>query len=414
MTTNNNLIQTKEELDSFISQNWNVINQYIDEKMSKLTVPFYSSIDIRESRTKYAPVDNNIYPAGFNNLCLLDLDASAKAIKEALKSFGDNVQKVGIIPESHTKNTFYLDHLAMLGKAVRDAGFDVVFLGLDQNLFNSSEQTELNLVSHSGFDVSLYRTNVLDGRFQVLGNELESVDVAILNNDQSTPLDVNWSELKTPVIPTPKIGWFRRQKPTHFQFYNQVVQEFCQHFNIDSNLIQAKFKSVPDVDFMNKDGLEKLSAAVDELLGELPAESHVFVKAGQGTYGMGISVVQSGKEIIEMNRKMRNKMDIGKNKIKFTTALTQESVETILKYDEMPAEVTIYQINGKSVGGFMRANSEKDSHSNLNSRGMVFKKFCISEIRQNQDHKAKEATYSIIARLSTLASAYEIEEVIKE
>lgn len=414
MTTDGHPIQTKEALDSFISQNWNDINQYIDEKMSKLTVPFYSSIDIRESRTKYAPVDNNIYPAGFNNLCLLDLDASAKAIKEALKSFGDNVQKVGIIPESHTKNTFYLDHLAMLGKAVRDAGFDVVFLGLDQNLFSSPEQTELNLVSHSGFDVSLYRTNVLDGRFQVLGNELESVDVAILNNDQSTPLDVNWSELKTPVIPTPKIGWFRRQKPTHFQFYNQVVQEFCQHFNIDSNLIQAKFRSVPEVDFMNKDGLEKLSTAVDELLGELPAESHVFVKAGQGTYGMGISVVQSGKEIIEMNRKMRNKMDIGKNKIKFTTALIQESVETILKYDEMPAEVTIYQINGKSVGGFMRANSEKDSHSNLNSRGMVFKKFCISEIRQNQDHKAKEATYSIIARLSTLASAYEIEEVIKE
>jgi glutamate--cysteine ligase len=74
--------------------------------------------------------------------------------------------------------------------------------------------------------------------------------------------------------------------------------------------------------------------------------------------------------------------------------------------------VTIYLVGGKSVGGFMRANSERDSSSNLNSRGMVFKKFCISEIRQNQDHAAKEAVYSVIARLSTLAGARELKEIL--
>ena len=76
----------------------------------------------------------------------------------------------------------------------------------------------------------------------------------------------------------------------------------------------------------------------------------------------------------------------------------------------MPAEVTIYLINGKSVGGFMRANSEKDHQSNLNSRGMVFKKFCISEIRQNQDYKIKEAVYSVIARLSSIAAGLEAQQ----
>ena len=75
----------------------------------------------------------------------------------------------------------------------------------------------------------------------------------------------------------------------------------------------------------------------------------------------------------------------------------------------MPAEVTIYLIGGKSVGGFMRANSEKGSNENLNSKGMVFKKFCISEIRQNRDDVMKEAVYSIIGRLSCLASIVEYE-----
>ena len=61
----------------------------------------------------------------------------------------------------------------------------------------------------------------------------------------------------------------------------------------------------------------------------------------------------------------------------------------------------------------MRANSQKDNQSNLNSKGMVFKKFCISEIRQNQDFAIKEAVYSVIARLSTLAAGLEIKNLIK-
>ena len=105
-------------------------------------------------------------------------------------------------------------------------------------------------------------------------------------------------------------------------------------------------------------------------------------------------------------------MDVGKNKIKFTSVLIQEGIETILKYDEMPAEVSIYLIDGKSVGGFMRANSQKSTNANLNSRGMVFQKFCISEIKENQEHKCKEALYTLVARLATLASAYEIKEIL--
>ena len=106
-------------------------------------------------------------------------------------------------------------------------------------------------------------------------------------------------------------------------------------------------------------------------------------------------------------------MDVGKNSIKFTSLLVQEGVETIIKYDDMPAEITIYLINGKSIGGFMRANRERDSLGNLNSRGMVFRKLCMGDIKDSpEDHKIKEAMYSLIARLSTLASAYEIKEVL--
>jgi glutamate--cysteine ligase len=402
-----NKINTKEELEQFACHNWNEINAYIDDQMKDLPHPLYSSVDIREGKNKVAPVDHNIYPAGFNNLCALDLDASIPLFKKAIADLNSDAQEIAIIPESNTKNKFYLDHLAMLGKTLRDTGFNVHIISFDHALFTDGDY--LDLVSHSGFDIRIENAEMKDG---VLYSAGQKIDLAILNNDQSNPLPVEWNGIKTPIHPTPLIGWFKRQKITHFEYYKRVADEFCEKFSIEPSLIQASFRKVEDVDFSSKQGLETLASEVDELLKELPEGSKAFVKASQGTYGMGISVVSSGEEIINLNRKARNKMDVGKNKIKFTTLLVQEGVETILKYDDSPAEVAIYLVDGQSVGGFMRTNTDKDSNSNLNSRGMVFRKFCISEIRQDQDHKVKEALYSVVARLATLASSYEIKEVL--
>ncbi len=401
---------TKEELEAFVSSHWNEINDYIDSRMKELPTPIYSSVDIRESSTKFAAVDMNIYPAGFNNLCLLDLDYSSRIFKETIEhDFPEkSINTIGIIPESHTKNLFYLDHLAFLQKSLSDAGFEVYFLGLDKVLFENDED-KISLISHSKFEIEIHNAKVNDGLLFAGETEL---DLCILNNDQSNPLDIEWNKIKTPVVPTPQIGWFRRQKNEHFMIYCKVIREFAENFSVDPNLMMAKYKTLEGVDFSTKEGLDDLGAKVDELLAELPEKSKVFVKASQGTYGMGISVVSSGKEMVEMNRKKRDKMNIGKNKIKFTSVIIQEGVDSMVKYDDMAAEVAIYLVGGKPVGGFVRANSKKDAQENLNSAGMVFRKYCISEIRQNNDFQTKEAVYSVIARLSTMAGAIEIKDVI--
>lgn len=402
------MINTKEALDELITRNWNNVNAWIDARMSEVPVPIYSSVDIRESKNKYAPVDHNMYPAGFNNVCALDQDACSRTFDKSLRAYVPGAKRVAILPESNTKNLFYLDHLAILGKILRDAGFEVSVLSFDENLF--TESTTLNLISNSKFDIQIHKAKIVDG---IIHDHQGAVDLVILNNDQSKIIEIDWDSIKTPIMPTPKIGWFKRQKVRHFRHYKDVVDSFCKEFNIEPNLIMADFTCVDGVDFSSKDGLDRLAEAVDKVKGRiLNKDAKIYVKGSQGTYGMGIMVVDSGEDILTMNRKERNKMDIGKNSIKFTTLLVQEGVETILKYDEMPSEVTIYLVDGKGLGGFMRANGERDSHANLNSRGMVFKKYCISEIRENQDHKCKEAVYSVIARLATLAAGYEIKDVL--
>ena len=401
------MINTKEKLDEFIISNWNHINDYLDQEAKKYPVPFYNSVDIRESKNKYAPVDNNIYPAGFNNICMLDLDEASYQIKEYISQKNISSKTWGILIESHTKNTFYLDNLCFLRKAILEAGVNEChFISFDDHLFKDKRSIELE--TFSKFLISINRAEIKSNQIRI--NDI-SLDYVILNNDQSKPIDIDWNNIETSIVPTPEIGWFNRQKIDHFEKYYKVASEFAHKFNLDVELICAKFKAFYDVDFSTKDSFENLSNEVDELKKSLDENQKIFLKASKGTYGMGIQVISSGEDILKMNRKSRNKMDIGKNKIKFTDVLIQEGVDTVLSYDSMPAEVTIYLINGKSVGGFMRANKERDHQSNLNSKGMVFKKFCISEIRQNQDFTIKEAVYSVIARLSAIAAGLEIQDV---
>ncbi len=406
----NYAINDKETLEKFICKNWNRVNVYLDGVQKDLIIPFYSSIDIRESKTKYAPVDHNMYPAGFNNLCSVDLDAATRCMGFAIQHVRSGSKVIGILPEFHTKNTFYLENLFYLKRLVEDSGYEAHLFAPVSNIFEGADKLEL--FTHSKFPLTIYRAEYANGEFTCPLLPKVKFDMVILNHDQSSPIDIDWRASKIPVVPTPLLGWYQRQKNRHFCYYSKVTNKFCEEFSINPDLLQARFKSVNQVDFNQKDGLDRLAEAVDTLKTEIGSDRKVFVKASQGTYGMGIMVVDSGDDIRNINRKARNKMDVGKNSIKFTDVLVQEAVETAIKYDDMPAEVTIYQIGGKSIGGFMRANSEKGTAENLNSKGMIFAKFCISEIRQDQEHKSKEAVYSTIARLASIANGYEIKDVL--
>jgi glutamate--cysteine ligase len=408
-------IDTKQELEQFFCKNWNLVNEWIDREQSLLTQPLTSSVDIRESKQKYAPVDHNMYPAGFNNLCAKDLFKCADYFRERFEALKPGSKRIGILPESHTKNKYYLDHLYKLKDTIEMADYEVVLFSPDSHLFAEVSGNSLELESFSGSKLVIHKARLNKGLFVATDPSVNfEFDAILLNNDQSVPLEVEWKSVSTPVLPSPFAGWFQRQKIHHFTKYRETAERFARHFEINPELIQARFSSVDNVDFNTKEGLEEIANEVDNVLAGLPAGSSVFVKASQGTYGMGISVVSSGEEIISMNRKVRNKMDVGKNNLKFTSVLIQEGVETVLKYDDAPAEVTIYLVNGKSSGGFMRTNPLKGTQANLNAQGMIYQKLCLSDVKQDCDHTIKEAVYSVIARLSVLAASYEMKELLSK
>ncbi len=407
-------ISTKEELEQFFCHNLNSVNAWIDKEQALLPQPLTSSVDVRESTHKFAPVDHNMYPAGFNNICSKDLLHCADRFKEAFDAINPKIKRVGLLPESHTKNKYYLDHLHQLKSTIEMADVEVILFSPDKEMFAESGSNVITLESHSGHTVVIHQGQLMDGKFQSMSPDIKfDFDIVVLNNDQSNPLPIDWKSQTAPVLPSPFVGWYKRQKNHHFKCYRDVANRFAAHFEINPDLIQAHFTTVDNIDYNTKEGLDELGNEVDKLLATLPASSSVFVKASQGTYGMGISVVSSGEEIRSMNRKIRNKMDVGKNNLKFTSVLVQEGVETIVKYDGAPAEVTIYLVNGRASGGFMRTNPLKGTQANLNSQGMIYQKLCLSDVKQDCDHKIKEAVYSVVARLSVLAASYEMKELME-
>ncbi len=402
-------VNTKAELEKFLCHHWNDINRLLDDWQAKLPQPIYSSVDVRESHHKYAPVDHNLYPAGFNNICQKDLKRAATMFREALTKAVPGCARVALVPESHTKNKWYLDNVHFLRSTIEAGGLSVDVVSPDAALFTDAPRLELE--SQSGHGVTINFVRVRDGRFERADGSEAAYQAVVLNHDQSVPLDVDWAAFRVPVMPSPFAGWTRRQKNMHFRHYREQANAFCAHFGINPDLIQARFRAVDNVDFEAQSGLDGLAAAVDGLVGEIGPGAKVFAKASQGTYGMGIHVFSSGEEVRAMNRRTRNKMDVGKNNLKFTSVLVQEGVETVVKVEDAPAEITVYLVDGKGMGGFMRYNPERGTNANLNSQGMLYRKFCISDICQDTDTHIKEAAYTVVARLSVLAASHELREL---
>ena len=87
--------------------------------------PFYASVDLRNSGFKLAPVDTNLFPGGFNNLNPAFLPLSVQAAQIAVEKVCPEAHRLLIIPENHTRNTYYLRNVVELVNIMKAAGLDV-------------------------------------------------------------------------------------------------------------------------------------------------------------------------------------------------------------------------------------------------------------------------------------------------
>jgi glutamate--cysteine ligase len=394
------------------------IEQWFRNQWLDTAPPFYASVDLRNAGFKLAPVDTNLFPAGFNNLNPAFQPLCIQAIQAAVERFCPRACGILLIPESHTRNLYYLENLATLASLLELAGFQVTLGTLIPEI-----TAPHNLSLPSGRQITLMPLT-RDGNKIRAGDHTPCF--VLLNNDLSAGIPEVLQGLEQPVAPPAAMGWTRRRKSRHFALYSRVVGEFAGLVDLDPWLLDPAFRKCGQIDFQKREGEECLAHYVDEVLTEVRAKYRehgvserpfAIIKADAGTYGMNIMSVHSPEEARELNRKQRAKMARGKEGLAVTEVLVQEGVHTFETWEEAVAEPVVYMIDRYVVGGFYRVHAERGPDENLNAPGMTFHPLAFVEscIRPDRN-KAPDScpnrfyAYGVIARLALVAAAREMRE----
>lgn len=382
------------------------------------TPPFYGSVDLRHAGYKIAPVDLNLFPGGWNNLSAEMLPLAVQAAMNAIEHFCCDAKNLLLIPERHTRNPFYLQNVARLASLLRQAGLNVRLGSLAEDI---TAPTPLTLTDG--------QTLLLEPLVRQ-GNELGlagfSPCAILLNNDLSAGVPEILNGLEEQIILPPlHAGWTTRRKSQHFAAYDQVAQQFADHLGIDPWLLNPYFARCGQVDFHDRSGQDCLAQQVENVLEKIRAkyahygireEPFVIVKADAGTYGMGVMSVKSADEVRDLNRKQRNKMAVVKEGLSVQEVLVQEGVRTIERVNDAVAEPVVYMMDRYVVGGFYRIHAERGDDENLNAPGMNFEPLPFESgcnlpdcVQPSEQAPNRFYLYGVIARLSLLAAAVELE-----
>ena len=407
------------ELERRILDHDTTVERWLRTQWLEHTPPFYSSVDLRNAGFKLAPVDTNLFPGGFNNLNPAFLPLCVQAAMSAIEKICPEARNLLVIPENHTRNTFYLANILQLKRIFHQAGLNVRFGSLSPDI---TEPTTLTLPT--GEQITLEPLVRTDRR---LGLKNFDPCTILLNNDLSAGIPGMLEDLHEQyLLPPLHAGWSVRRKSRHFQAYEEVSKRFGKLLGVDPWLINPMFAKCGEVNFAEGAGMDCLTTNVDALLTKIKRKykeyginekPFVIVKADNGTYGMGIMTVRDVKDLDELSRKTRNKMSTTKDGQQLSEVIIQEGVQTHERINDAVAEPVVYMMDRYVVGGFYRVHADRGIDENLNAPGASFVPLAFADsgrlpqpgVKPGSSGPNRFYMYGVIGRLAMLAASYELE-----
>ncbi len=410
-----------QELERVVLDQRPEIERWFRTQWLQHEVPFYCSVDLRNSGFKLAPVDTNLFPGGFNNLNPDFLPLCVHAAMSAVQRVCHDARGFLLVPENHTRNLHYLHNVAVLQRILQGAGLEVRVGSLIPDL-----EAPMELATSGGETVLLEPIERRGHRVGVAGFDPCAV---LLNNDLSAGIPAILEAIEQPVVPPLVAGWATRRKSHHFHTYDRVAEDFAKLIGIDPWVVNPIFSQCGKVNFTQQEGEDCLAANVEFVLSEVHEKyAHygiteapfAIVKADAGTYGMGIMTVKSVDDVRNLNRKTRNKMSVIKEGQPVHEVIIQEGVYTFESVEGAVAEPVVYMVDQFVVGGFYRVHGGRGIDENLNSPGAQYAPLAFETDCHTPDCAGKPGdplnrfyTYGVIARLANLAAAIEVEELVR-
>ena len=400
------------ELEQRILDSMPAIERWFRLEWMEHTPPFYTSVDVRNSGFKLAPVDTNLFPSGWNNLTPEMLPLAVQAAMAAIEKICPEARNLLVVPENHTHNTFYLSNLLQLKRIFHQAGLNVRFGSLNPEI---KEPTSFNVPNGEVISIEpLIRSDTRLG--------LKDFDpcTILLNNDLSAGIPGMLEDLHEQfLLPPLHAAWSVRRKSRHFQAYEEVAKRFGKLLGMDPWLINPMYAKCGEVDFAAGVGMDSLSSNVDALLTKIRRKykeygindkPFVIVKADNGNCGMGIMTVRDVKDLDRQNIKAQEGLTL-------TEVIVQEGVLTNERVNDAVAEPVVYMMDRFVVGGFYRVHAERAVDESLSAPGASFVPLAFADSSRLPQPGRKPGSsspnrfymYGVIARLAMLAASYELE-----
>jgi glutamate--cysteine ligase len=400
------------ELEQHVLDSMPAIERWFRLEWMEHTPPFYTSVDVRNSGFKLAPVDTDLFPCGWNNLTPEMLPLAVQAAMAAIEKICPEARNLLVVPENHTHNTFYLSNLLQLKRIFHQAGLNVRFGSLNPEI---KEPTAFDVPNGEAITIEpLIRSDTRLG--------LKDFDpcTILLNNDLSAGIPGMLEDLHEQfLLPPLHAGWSVRRKSRHFLAYEEVAKRFGKLLGMDPWLINPMYAKCGEVDFAAGLGMDSLSSNVDALLTKIRRKykeyginekPFVIVKADNGNCGMGIMTVRDVKDLDLQNIKAQAGLTL-------TEVIIQEGVLTNERVNDAVAEPVVYMMDRFVVGGFYRVHAERAVDESLNAPGASFVPLAFADSSRLPQPGRKPGSsspnrfymYGVIARLAMLAASYELE-----
>ena len=349
------------ELEQRIIDSMPAIERWFRLEWMEHTPLFYSSVDIRNSGFKLAPVDTNLFPSGWNNLTEQMLPLAVQATMASIEKICPEARNLLIIPENDNRSPSYLASLAQLQRIFKMAGLNVRLGSISPDI---KKPTEIQLPN--GQSVLLEPVVRTKRR---LGVKHFDPCTILLNNDLSAGVPGILEDIyEQYMLPPLHAGWSVRSKARHFQSYEEVAKRFGKMLGIDHWLIHPLYAKAEGLNFAQRTGMEQLATQIDALLTKvrrkykeygIKEKPFVMVKADNGTHGQGVMTVRDAKELGALLDVAGSKLGFVRDGVSVHDVIIQEGVQTSERMHDAVAEPVVYTLDRYVVGGFYRMHPER-------------------------------------------------------
>jgi glutamate--cysteine ligase len=405
------------ELEQRILDSMPAIERWFRLEWMEHTPAFYCSVDVRNAGFKLAPVDTDLYPAGWNNLTQSMLPLAVQAAMAAIEKICPEARNLLIVPDNNIRNTFYLSNLARLRSIFHMAGLNVRIGSINPEVKKS---TTLELPG--GDSITLEPVVRTKGRLGV--KDFDPCTI-LLNNDLVAGVPGILEDLHEQyLLPPLHASWTTRRKSTHFRTYEEVSKRFGKLIGVDPWLINPMFEKCGNVDLTRPADVDALTARVDGLLMKvkkkykeygIKEKPFVVIKADNRGSSAGLMTLRDARDVAALIQKCSTpEMDTG---LGAPELILQEGVLTNERMNDAVAEPVVYMMDRYVVGGFYRIHAERGVDEDLSAPGSSFVPLAFAEsthlpqpgVRPGASAPNRFYMYGVIGRLAMLAASYELE-----